>query len=130
MTTAARSLLLRIALAYALALQALLGAIGGSAHAGEMRLAAQLGVICTVHGLPDPASGAPDGHDPTPGKLACVEHCLLTGQGASGFLPASNSFVPAVHGPHAASLFSASDAASSGYPSAAPPPSRGPPVLF
>jgi hypothetical protein len=129
MTTAARSLLLRIALAYALALQALLGAIGGSAHAGEMRLAAQLGVICTIHGALDPASGPPDGGDPTPGKLACIEHCLLTGQSGAGALPTASAALPAFHAAHVCALAVSVVAHGRGYPSAAPPPSRGPPVL-
>ncbi len=65
-----------IALAYALALQGLLGALGAGAHAAEARLASQLGVICTIHGVVDPATGQADGGDPSPGRLACVEHCL------------------------------------------------------
>jgi hypothetical protein len=128
MTLPLRSLLFRLALAYALALQALLGAMGGAAHAGEMRLAAQVGVICTLHGALDPATGLPDGTDPTPGKLACVEHCLLVGQGAGALPSAAPSACPVAHGACVAGGTGASAPPTAGYPAAAPPPSRGPPV--
>ena len=67
-----------IMLAYVLALSGLLGSITAGAHVSEARTAAQLGVICTIHGM---ASGQTDGADPTPGKLACIEHCVLAGAG-------------------------------------------------
>jgi hypothetical protein len=72
-------LLATIVLAYGLALSGLMGSIASGAHAGEARIAAQLGLICTVHGTVDPSSGQ---SDRVPGKVSCVEHCTL----ASGAL--------------------------------------------
>ncbi len=114
-----------IALAYALALQGLLGALGAGAHAAEARLAAQLGVICTIHGVVDPATGQADGGDPSPGRLACVEHCLPLA--ASGPPPAPAS--SASHVEWRAAAYAPADQPSSARPSPArPPPPRGPPL--
>jgi hypothetical protein len=116
-----------ILLAYALALQGLLGALGAGAHAAEARLAAQLGLICTIHGIAAPEH-ASDRTDPSPGKLACIEHCLLPSGAGTG--PVAAAGVPALPVAWAqvdlAPPVGASEAIS---PCAIPPPPRGPPAL-
>lgn len=131
--TAARSRSLKrafatVALAYALVLQGLLGALAVGAQTMEARHAAQLGVICTVHGMVG-ADGQTDAKDPTPGKLACIEHCLV---GASTILPPPTNTPPSVAswpdtGAQAAFVFE--DVRDNQRTIAAPPPARGPPAL-
>ncbi len=115
-----------LALAYALALQGLFGAMSGAAFAGEIRLANQLGVICTVHGpaLPD---GSKD-PDPTPGRMACIEHCqLAAGMSAPAILPTAKRL--AVERPKLAGMRERDPpGASLGILGERPPPQRGPPA--
>jgi hypothetical protein len=92
MTTATRlrsiaRLLAMVMLAYGLALSGLLGAISAGAHVNEARTAAQLGVICTIHGIGNTSGGT---EDPTPGRLACVEHCVLAAAGGKPFVPTAD----------------------------------------
>lgn len=115
-----------LAFAYALALSGLLGAMGAGAHAAEARHAAQLGIICTIHGMVD-GEGAGSGSDPSPGKLACIEHCQLGGAKPAA-LPAALA-EPAPAWPRAVV---AASAAAKAAPApcrshACPPPPRGPP---
>jgi hypothetical protein len=118
-----------IALAYIIALQALLGAMAGAVHAAEMRLYGQLGVICTVHGPVDPASLEQRETDPTPGKLACIEHCM-----PALAVPATDrAEAPAVfHWPAPAPAAWAQGATPTPLiaPPSPPPPARGPPLLL
>lgn len=115
-----------LALAYALALSGLLGAMGVGAHAAEARHAAQLGVICTIHGMAD-GEGPGAGSDPSPGKLACVEHCQPGGAKPAA-IPAAFA-EPAPAWPRAAAAASpVAEAPPASCPSpACPPPPRGPP---
>jgi hypothetical protein len=115
-----------VVLAYALAVQGLLGAMGAGAQAGEARLAAQLGVICTIHGVVDPATGMAGGDDPTPGRLACVEHCLLTGGMGPGPVPTAATACE-LAAPVVSAACKPGPVTAAAYPSAAPPPPRGPP---
>jgi hypothetical protein len=113
-------------LAYTLVLQGLLGALSAGAQAREARLAAQLGVICTVHGIADPRH-ASDSADPTPGKLACVEHCLL-GAGAGPAPPPSGGVaLDVVSWSRSAAAPSVGAHQPGSSPECAPPPPRGPP---
>jgi hypothetical protein len=118
-----------VALAYLIALQALLGAMAGAVHAAEMRLYGQLGVICTVHGPVDPASLEQRETDPTPGKLACVEHCM-----PALAVPAKDrAEAPAAfRWPAPTPAAWAQDDTSAPWlaPPAPPPPARGPPALM
>lgn len=118
-----------VALAYIIALQALLGAMAGAVHAAEMRLYGQLGVICTVHGPVDPASLEQRETDPTPGKLACIEHCM-----PALAVPATDRVeAPAVFRWPAPTLAAwTQDDTSAPWlaPPAPPPPARGPPGLM
>jgi hypothetical protein len=119
-------LLAVLLLAYTLALQGLLGALSAGAQAQEARLASQLGVICTIHGIADPALASGDA-DPTPGKLACVEHCLLAaGLAATMPRPAEGPAQIISWSRFPAPPVAASRRVSS--PEAAPPPPRGPPA--
>jgi len=121
-------LLALVMLAYVLALNGLLGSIAAGAHVTEARTAAQLGVICTIHGIAD--DGTRQSDDPTPGKLACIEHCVL----------ASAAIVPAVLPAGSMINLPEPDAEAAGMSVvdqghriasvAAPPPSRGPPSLI
>lgn len=114
-----------LALAYALALVGLLGAMGVGVHAAEARHAAQLGVICTIHGMAD-GEGQSAGSDPTPGKLACVEHCQ-PGGAKTAALPAILPH-PAPAWPRLVAPSPRAEAAPRTGPSPArPPPPRGPP---
>ena len=116
-----------VAFAYALALSGFAGALISPMQASEARLAAQLGVICTIHGLV--GQGEPrEGADPTPGKIACIEHCA-----AAGFLAMPSA--PLQHVGTEKRLerlvtdIVARDIDPS-FPQAAPPPGRGPPALI
>jgi hypothetical protein len=73
-------LLAMVTLAYVLMLNGLLGAMASGTHVAEARIASQLGVICTIHGIGN--STADEAQDPTPGKLACIEHCALASASA------------------------------------------------
>ena len=75
-----------VLLGYGLALSGLLGAISAGAHVNDARIAAQLGVICTIHGIGNTSDGA---EDPAPGKLACIEHCVLAAAGGMPFAAAA-----------------------------------------
>lgn len=122
-----------LALAYALALQGLLGAMGGAAFAGEIRLANQLGVICTIHGadIPSAETGQPDrAKDPTPGRMACLEHCMpaVAQAAAPPSQPLTTRLV--VERPKLlAGWRLVTHEAAAPYPaSGPPPPMRGPPL--
>jgi hypothetical protein len=121
-------LLALVMLAYVLALNGLLGSIAAGAHVTEARTAAQLGVICTIHGISNDGSGQAE--DPTPGKLACIEHCVL---GSASPMPAmavlgSHLNQPAVLAEgNNLPVMDDGDRISS---VATPPPSRGPPSLI
>lgn len=109
-----------IVMAYALILGGILGAMASAGHAQQLNLAAQLGMICTTHGMVDPQ----------PGKLACIEHCVL----AAGQLAAATA-------PNHAAAARSNDASTTERPLTPgfapgliaawpqPPPSRGPPYL-
>jgi hypothetical protein len=118
-----------LALAYALALQGLLGAMGGAAFAGDIRLANQLGVICTIHG-PELADEADPTRDPTPGRMACIEHCTAAiAQPAVGGQGAAQPLAivwPPVKAGWPVERDQVGPSARSGGP---PPPSRGPPAV-
>lgn len=117
-----------VALAYALVLQGLLGALAVGTQTMEARHAAQLGVICTVHGMVG-ADGQTDAKDPTPGKLACIEHCLV---GASTILPPPTDTPPSFASwpdIQVTTLRFRADDRDSQRTIAAPPPARGPPAL-
>lgn len=75
-----------VLLAYALVLNGLLGAMGAGTQVAEARTAAQLGVICTIHGI---GNAETDNGDPTPGKLACIEQCVLFGASTIPGVPLS-----------------------------------------
>jgi hypothetical protein len=118
-----------VALAYLIALQALLGAMAGAVHAAEMRLYGQLGVICTVHGPVDPASLEQRATDPTPGKLACIEHCMP----ALAVPAMDRADAPLVFrwpDPTPATWTRSDTSAPRLAPPAPPPPARGPPGLM
>jgi hypothetical protein len=111
--------------------------MGGAAFAGDIRLANQLGVICTIHGpeLADDAGATPDPtrdptRDPTPGRMACIEHCTAAiaqpavgGQGAAQ--PLAIVWPPVRAGWPAERDQVALSARSHGPP----PPLRGPPAV-
>ena len=78
-----------VMLAYVLMLNGLLGGIVFGAHVAEARIAAQLGLICTIHGTGPVDSSAP-------GKLACTEHCVL---GSSITMPAVSLAAAAIGPP-------------------------------
>jgi hypothetical protein len=122
-----------LALAYALALQGLLGAMGGAAFASDIRLANQLGVICTIHGpeLAGEAGATPDPtRDPTPGRMACIEHCTaaIAQPAVSGQGPAQPLAIvwPPVKAGWPAERDQVGPSGRNGGP---PPPSRGPPAV-
>lgn len=120
-------LIATLALAYALALQGLLGALGAGARTAEARHAAQLGVICTFHGVATP--GAEPGEiPPSPGKLACIEHCLLGGtklaRATADLLPLPLVWPRAVDASHREFSLAPPTARTPGEP----PPARGPPI--
>ncbi len=117
-----------VVFAYVLALNGLLGSLAAGAHVAEARIAAQLGVICTIHGIGN--SGADGTQDQAPGKLACIEHCVL---GSSGATPAVLLAAIDVirHDPSSRETGPvALDAGHRIAPVSAPPPSRGPPALI
>lgn len=124
----ARSVLV-VALAYMLALGGVLGAMGAGPHAAEARTAAQLGVICTIHGMALPRHGGPDS-DPTPGKLACIEHCTLASSAPAPALPVliADLFTPEPDRSEPAPI--AVELVPGGSFSCIPPPPRGPPALI
>lgn len=116
-------------LAYALVLNGLLGSLAAGGHVAQARTAAELGVICTIHGVIDPATGNTGERDPTPGKLACIEHCVLATASA---VPLQPAVVIAVNPPVAIPQVTPDlvrDVGPGLAPVAAPPPSRGPPAL-
>ena len=117
-----------VALAYALMLNGLLSAMASGAHVAEARIAAQLGIICTIHGTGNFA--ADDTQAPTPGKLACIEHCVLV---LASTMPAMPEIGSAIGRPDRfanAPDNAVSDAGRLIAPVSAPPPSRGPPALI
>jgi hypothetical protein len=124
-----KRLLAMVILAYALVLSGMLGAMASGAHIGQARLAAQLGVICTIHGIVDPASGRADGDDPSPGKLACVEHCTLAS------IIMSPAVMPVAGSPsvilddRARTVWAWQDAAQHSTQRTTHPPPRGPPLF-
>ncbi len=122
-----RRILAMLIMAYALALNGLLGAIASGAHAGEARLAAQLGVICTIHGMAGPASGAQGQTDPTPGKMACIEHCTIAAADLVPALPQAHLVLP-VRLPDVSAGRPVADALAP-LPFGRHPPARGPPAL-
>jgi hypothetical protein len=119
---------LALALAYGLALQALLGAMSSGVFAGEVRRAAELGVICTIHGAVDGADREGGPADPTPGRIACLEHCLLTAAQAGPPPNAPQSQRLAI--PQQIAPLALRDRGRAHTHAAAPPlPARGPPLL-
>jgi hypothetical protein len=83
-------LLAMFVLAYVLVLNGLLGSISAGAHVSEARTAAKLGVICTIHGIASAEGGR---EDPTPGKLACIEHCVLAAASTMPVVPSTDAGV-------------------------------------
>jgi hypothetical protein len=114
-----------LALAYALALSGFFGALASPTQAAEARLAAQLGLICTIHGMVGQGD-AQDGADPTPGRMACVEHCAASASGAMPPVPLRPLGSAAEPGSLLANA--AASEADPAFPRAAPPPGRGPPA--
>ena len=110
-------------LACVLMLNGLLGAMASGAHAGEARLAAQLGVICTSHG-----TGYSDRSAPS--KPACVEHCVLASASAMPTVPLADVAITG-SGPVASSAGQpVTDANDRIKPSFAAPLPRGPPAFI
>ncbi len=126
-----RSLTRRLAmvsLAYMLMLNGLLGAMASGTHASEARIAAQLGVICTIHGTSN--SVAHDTQEPTPGKPACIEHCVLVLANAMPGMPVVGSTIDQ---PGLFAKVTGTAISNAGHriaPVSAPPPPRGPPALI
>jgi len=118
-------LLTLVALAYVLVLNGLLGSIAAGAHVTEARTAAQLGVICTIHGISNGGSGQAD--DPTPGKLACIEHCVLASAGIVPAVLPAGSMISLPEADAEAAGISVVDQWHRIASVATPPPSRGPP---
>lgn len=115
-----------VLLSYGLVINGLLGALGAGAHASEARTAAQLGIICTIHGI---AAGERSNDDPTPGKLACIEHCLLA-VAMAGPAPVPPGVI--AHVPYRADAmsFAVFAAHAIAQPTTQLPPPRGPPCLI
>jgi hypothetical protein len=121
-------LLALVVLAYGLAMNGLLGSIAAGAHVTEARMAAQLGVICTIHGILGDDTG--QSHDPTPGKLACIEHCVLV---SAGPMPAIAVLASHLDRPDLLAEGGNLPVMDDGdriAPVASPPPPRGPPPLI
>jgi hypothetical protein len=121
-------LLALAALAYLLALNGLLGSIAAGAHVAEARMAAQLGVICTIHGIDNDAAGQSD--DPTPGKLACIEHCVISVASAMPALASAGTVVDEPAPQATAASLPTPDAGRRIAPVSGPPQPRGPPALI
>lgn len=116
-----------VVLAYGLALSGLMGSIASGAHAGEARIAAQLGLICTVHGTFDPRS---EQSDPTPGKISCFDHCTLSASTLAA-VPLPASVLLAALDPAVAVVDASDDGLNLPVMSLGiPPPPRGPPAIL
>lgn len=121
-------LLALVMLAYVLALNGLLGSIAAGAQVTEARTAAQLGVICTIHGISNDGSGQAE--DPTPGKLACIEHCVLASAGIVPAMLPAGSMINLPEPDAETAGISVVDQGLRIAPASNPPPSRGPPSLI
>lgn len=121
-------LLTLVALAYVLALNGLLGSIAAGAHVAEARTAAQFGIICTIHGV---ANSEADGTaDPTPGKLACIEHCVLASTNAMPGVPANGAIISQPERQVDAAIVPETGSVRRIGSASVQPPPRGPPSLI
>ncbi len=120
-------LLALVMLAYGLVLNGLLGAMGAGAHLAEARIAAQLGMICTIHGMANESDPA---GDPSPGKFACIEHCVLASASAMPLLPSVSMAVLRVGLCEVLVPLTVPAADPSIALTSPPPPPRGPPALI
>lgn len=120
-------LLAILVLAYVLALNGMLGSISAGAHVAEARTAAQLGVICTIHGMTGNETG---GEGPTPGKPACIEHCVLAATNSLPMVPASGVAISRTDRLDQVAITSARDEGRKVARASTPPPPRGPPRLI
>lgn len=116
-----------VVLAYVLALGGMLGSIAAGAHISEARTAAQLGVICTIHGIAGAGHGQ---NDPTPGKLACIEHCVLATANAMPVLPSAGLSISRSDRLDQVAIAPTHGSGHRIAPVSTPPPPRGPPRLI